>query len=125
MSRKRILITGSRTWRDWTVIESAILGQVPGYADGQDAVIVHGGCPTGADEIADTIAACMGLPTEIHRADWTRHGRRAGPLRNAHMVSLGADVCLAFIRDNSTGASHCLWLARQAGIPAITHREDN
>ncbi|WHT20978.1 DUF2493 domain-containing protein [Crossiella sp. CA-258035] len=138
---KRILITGSRTWRDWDRIERAILDHSPGYPAGEDTLIVHGGCPDGADEIAATIAATLGLPTEVHRADWDicvetckpghrrlRYGKSycptAGPRRNAAMVEAGADVCLAFIRKGSSGASMTALMAELSGIKTIRYTEE-
>jgi SLOG family YspA-like protein len=42
-----------------------------------------------------------------------------GQYRNAHMVSLGADVCLAFIRADSPGATGCATLAEDHGIRTL------
>lgn len=112
---KRILVTGSRDWPDEAAIRDALRAEWE-----PSAVLVHGACPTGADAIASRIWTGAGLPEERHPADWAAHGRAAGPRRNAEMVALGADVCLAFIRAGSRGASHTAALAERAGIRTVT-----
>jgi len=107
----RILVTGSRDWDD-AVLIAAVLSDYPAYA-----TVVHGACPTGADHIADYVAQLFHLQIERHPAEWNTYGKAAGFRRNAEMVNLGADVCLAFIKNNSKGATHTVNLAEQAGIP--------
>ena len=120
MSNYRILVTGSRTWTDASVIYGALNEALA--AANRPLVLVHGACPSGADSIADTWGAAnvtINWPVvsvERHPADWS-YGKRAGFIRNAEMVSAGADLCLAFIRDLSAGATHCAGLAEKAGIP--------
>jgi Ni,Fe-hydrogenase III small subunit len=114
----RILITGSRTWTDKDAIKQALkkawreLGSDPG------CVLVSGNCPKGADLIAETIWRQAGMKVELHPADW-KIGRAAGPVRNKLMVDLGADLCLAFVKDGSKGAAGCAKLAENAGIRVI------
>jgi YspA, cpYpsA-related SLOG family len=119
MSRaRRILVTGSRTWDDAGVIAGVLAEH---YRPG--AVLVSGACPRGADALAEEYWQLLGGLVERHPADWGRFGKRAGFRRNAEMVNTGADMCVAFIRDESRGASHCAGLARAAGIPVrlFTH----
>jgi hypothetical protein len=123
-SAARVLVTGSRDWSDEDTIRSALRAWWNENGRPRDAVLVHGACRTGADAIADRIWSAQGLPIERHPAPWNaldgqsqRLGRRAGPIRNRRMVRIGATICLAFIKDNSPGASGCVQLAKAAGIP--------
>jgi hypothetical protein len=108
----RLLVTGSRDWIDAGVIAGVLADY---YREG--AVLVSGACPRGADALAEEYWQALGGRVERHPADWSRFGKRAGFRRNAEMVNAGADVCVAFIRDQSPGASHCAGLARAARIP--------
>lgn len=109
----RILITGSRDWTDVALIESELRSW---YADVPDAVLVSGGCPSGADRFCEEAWVNLGGTVEVHPADWAKHGKAAGPIRNQLMVDLGADVCLAFRKNHSRGTTHCANAATMAGI---------
>ena len=116
----RVLVTGSRTWTDMDTVVGA-LRRIRRDIEGRPIVVVHGDCPTGADAIASYLvkraAPTFGLTEEPHPANWQLEGKRAGFIRNARMVNLGADLCLAFVKDGSRGASHTARLAEEAGIP--------
>lgn len=132
MKPYRVLVTGSRSWDDVTTIAAA-LEQALIDSDGRPVLVVHGACPSGADRYADHYArwlrgrGCF-VDVETHRAEDFGPWPRCGPIRNRHMVSLGADRCLAFIGPctsprcrkprphPSHGASGCADLAEQAGI---------
>lgn len=120
MGEFRVLVTGSRTWEDRALLERELDALLAGHGA---LTLVHGAARRGADSMAHNWglnrrhASSYGAVTiEPHPADWGR-GRSAGFIRNAEMVNLGADVCLAFIRDGSRGATHCAGLALKAAIP--------
>ena len=110
----RILITGSRDWEDRMSIDWA-LWEVAEEAGDEEITVVHGGA-TGADTIAGERAAAYGWNVEVHSAEWDKHGKAAGPIRNQKMVDLGADICLAFPLGVSRGTRDCMRRARAAGI---------
>lgn len=114
----RILVTGSRDWTDTETIRQALSNVWRGLGQPADAVLVHGACHLGgADQIASEIWDSWGYWVEPHPAEMGPDGHVLGPQRNAEMVALGADVCLAFPLPQSRGTRNCMRLAREAGIP--------
>lgn len=119
-ARFRVLVTGSRTWTDHAAITAALDELLVRH--GTRLIVVHGGCRYGADAFADVWARVNWVLVERHPADWRRHGRCAGMVRNTAMVATRPDLCLAFIHRDSAGATHCATAAAAAGIPTRIQR---
>ncbi len=116
----RILITGSRGWTNklpiFGAIEEALRSRHMDPWCESDLTIVHGGAH-GVDLIAQNLADEWRWAYEEYPAKDFRD-----PLaRNAHMVSLGADVVLAFAISWGSGTGHCARLARKAGIRTLDY----
>ncbi len=114
----RILITGDRFWSCHQLAAEVIRRLVKRH--GLDIVIVHGGA-TGVDESFATACKGLGIAAEAHPVtdeDRKWLGKRAGPIRNAAMVRVGADLCIAVHRFilNSKGTKDCARQAIEAGI---------
>ena len=115
---RRILVTGSRLWEDYDAVDREIFNAIHDHPH-EPSIIVHGGCKSGADWFADRVCIAHGIPRETHPVEWRPYGiynPQAGLARNRKMVELGANLCLAFIRAGSPGASHCARLAEEASI---------
>lgn len=120
---RRLLITGSRKWADHHAISAALFDYWYRAGKVNDILLMHGGA-AGADVLAAQVWAANGMQTEAWPADWDRYGRRAGILRNLQMLDMQPEHVIAFIRDNSPGASHCAAEAERRGIPVTYIRED-
>lgn len=132
----RVLVTGSRNWNDrlslYRTLHTEIVekfwekgydsdGEFVDYVRPDDFMLVHGACPTGADHLADQWCLGWNFVAEQHPADWERHGKPAGFIRNAEMVDSGIDLCLAFNKNASPGTTHCADLAERRGITTIRY----
>lgn len=111
----RVLVTGSRTWTDEALIREQFKILNGMYYGRREITLIHG-TAVGVDTMAEKIAQSFGWNIERYPADWNTHGKRAGYIRNAEMVKANPDICLAFIHNESRGATMCADLAEKAGI---------
>jgi hypothetical protein len=115
MRRKmRALICGGRDFKNvafiWTRLDKI-------HAERPISAIIQGGA-SGVDEIAAEWAKTKrGLERYVCRADWEKHGRAAGPLRNARMLEWKPNVVIAF--PGGRGTANMVKQARDAGVEVI------
>lgn len=107
----RVLVCGGRdfTDRDWLFTELDSMHQTDPIS-----VIIEGRA-AGADTLACMWAVARRVSYEHYPADWKTHGRAAGPLRNAKMLSAGRpDLVLAF--PGGSGTANMVKQARASGV---------
>jgi hypothetical protein len=103
----RVLVCGGRDYSDLLTMTRELLKLDP------LSIIVHGAA-RGADSVARLVAEHLGMQTEAHPADWNRHGKSAGPIRNQAMLDTGIDLVLAF--PGGRGTADMVGRAKRAGV---------
>ena len=110
----RVLVCGGRNYSDREQL-FRVLDDLHGNAP--LSVLIHGAA-AGADTLAGNWAESRGVPMLPFPADWHRHGRAAGPIRNMQMLDDGIpDLVVAF--PGGRGTANMLKQARQAGVQVI------
>ncbi|GAA2678866.1 MULTISPECIES: DUF2493 domain-containing protein [Actinosynnema] len=119
---QRVLITGSQLWTGVGIIRDVLA-----TVWHPDTILMSGACPRGADRLCEGCWTHWGGRVDRYPAQWVQNGRYrhdAGFRRNEEMVQaaidLSAERCLAFILNDSPGATHTVRLAREAGIWTTT-----
>lgn len=80
--------------------------------------LIAGGA-NGADALAVDWARSKNIPHTMFNADWEKHGRKAGPLRNQEMLDRGKpDIVIAF--PGGRGTADMKKRAKAAGVPVVT-----
>lgn len=113
----RVLVTGGRDFSNPGLLITALEQETDGA---ERVTIMTGACPTGADYYAGQWAHRNKdiVTLEEYPADWSSHGKAAGPIRNQKMVDKMPDICVAF-PTGGRGTAHCIGAARKAGIPVV------
>lgn len=117
----KILVTGSRDWRDVATIERALrlaIADTPLWA----VTLIHGAA-RGADQLAEAAAQRIGdVNIDRYPAQWDEHGRSAGFIRNALMLEQNPNIVLAFKGNfdrslSRGGTEHMVRLSLEASKP--------
>lgn len=61
--------------------------------DIEDAVIISG-CAVGVDKIGERYASFRSWPVISKPADWNKHGKAAGPIRNKEMAEIATSALI-------------------------------
>ena len=103
----KILVCGGRDY-DSEIALSKVLDRLN---DSENITeLIHGGA-RGADTLAGQWARDRDIPVTVFHADWKRHGKAAGVIRNQEMLVDGdPDIVLAF--PGGRGTEHMVKVAK-------------
>lgn len=109
----RVLVCGDRNWSDRDLMHMKLAETLV-----EGDVLIHGDC-RGADRMAGRVAGELGCEVEAYPADWDRHGKAAGPIRNKQMLEEGSPDEVWAFHDNfgeSRGTKSMVLQAIDAGV---------
>lgn len=120
----KVLICGGRDmdkFAAWNWLEQNLKDELA-FASGCSSAltidaIIHGGC-RGADEGAVEWAKSESVKAIVCPADWKKHGKAAGPIRNREMLEFHKpDYVVAL--PGGKGTANMIALAESHGVPVI------
>jgi hypothetical protein len=114
----KVAIIGSRSFADYPAFCEALAPFNDNQCHGWPWTEVISGGARGVDTLAARWATEHNLKLTELRADWDRHGKRAGFLRNADIIA-GANMVIAFWDGSSKGTRHSIGLAHKARKPTF------
>lgn len=109
-----VIVTGGRNYAD----QAHVFATLDRIDDDRQITRLVVGSRRGADELAYRWATSNGRRVDVHYADWRKHGRAAGPIRNAKMIAEERpDLVVAF--PGGSGTADCVRQARAAGVEVV------
>ena len=113
----KVIIAGGREITDYELVLQAVLNA------GFDITAVVSGGARGVDSMGERFAAEAKLQLFKFPADWDKHGRAAGPIRNQVMGDF-ADALIAIWDGQSRGTKHMIDYATKKGLKVYVERTD-
>jgi hypothetical protein len=112
----KTIIAGSRNFTDPTLVEMAV---ELARNHIQVTEVVSGQCE-GIDRLGEIWATTHDIPCSYFPADWDKHGKAAGPIRNSEMVNY-ADALIAVWDGRSRGTMDVIKKARTKGLKVAVY----
>ena len=112
----KVIIAGSRDIIDFWKI-------VPFIKEGfeqlniENAPQIVSGCANGMDKIGESLAEFCGYDLKKFPADWNKHGKAAGPIRNKQMAEY-ADAAIV-IHNGSRGSLNMIEQMKKLNKPVF------
>ncbi len=111
----RVIVCGGRDYADDLLVGETLQH----YLDNMPELLMVQGGASGADLLAKTWCEQQGVPCATFKAEWSKHGKSAGPLRNAAMLAtVEPDVVVAF--PGGRGTADMVRRARKAGVAVLS-----
>lgn len=116
----RVLICGGRDFGQtfdqkksvYDLVEKLVLAA---KAAGKELLLIHGGA-RGADSLVEQASIFFSVKTLVFHADWDKHKKAAGQIRNKQMLKEGnPELVLAF--PGGVGTENMCKIASKANIP--------
>lgn len=112
----KVIVCGGRDFRDSVFVHSKLNAF---HVDSPITEIIEGGARA-VDFFARQWGELNVIPVTTVRPDWSVHGRKAGPIRNANMLKLKPDCVIAF--PGGKGTANMIMQATVAGVPVVTFK---
>lgn len=119
-SQYRVIIAGGRNFSDYALLKERCDYFLQNKMK-EGRVVIVSGHASGADALGERYAQERHLSLEAHPADWNKHGRAAGPIRNAEMAEV-ADALIAFWDGVSRGTKNMIDTAKSKGLKVAVVR---
>jgi len=114
----RILVCGGRDFDDWHELHCRLIELTQEKDYSTNEVVIMTGDACGADWLARTWAKWEGIEYLGFPADWKKHGKAAGGIRNQQMLDEGKpDLVVAF--PGGVGTADMVRRARKSGVEVI------
>ena len=113
----KVIVAGGRGFKNYRFLSKSLKEELDPDEDNE----IISGTAKGGDKLGERFAKQYGIRLKLFPADWDKHGKRAGYLRNVEMADYG-DMLIAFWDGISKGTEHMINIAVEKGLIVIIKR---